>query len=350
MKSKIKAKGYDLLGYAGSDGIRYAWTYMGSNQLLESAAFPQHRKDSCDNISGYTTSVSLGCILQQMGYSCRFCKTGTQMQFIDLLSPFDIAKQNVFMVLSDINCSEHKMCQQSPKEFAYMGQGEPGYSYIQLREAIKLTDIVMNMLGQKVHRHIISTVGIPEMIEAYKGDLRSSFYNNRVTLHYSLHATIERQVIMPIEGKYSFLLVLNSMSGVKALSGEKPCIGILLFNEFSPKNSFVSYTNDLDHIIEILHYIDPEYYRLSFCDFNACEDVGNSKKYEKTVAHDVLEYALNKGYDAKLFSSFGKEESSACGMLGGKEPMMQPNLRWSKLENEAESLLLEANKILSNLN
>lgn len=350
MKSKISIKGYDLLGHAGNDGIRYAWTHIGSNQLLESAAFPQHRKDTLDNICGYTTSVSLGCILRQIGYACRFCKTGALLQFKDLLSPLDIAKQNVFMVLSDINCSDHRMSVQSPREFAYMGQGEPGYSYAQLRLAIKLTDIVMEKLGQKVYRHIVSTAGVPEMIEAYKCDLRSNFYENRVTLHYSLHATNGRQSIMPIDEKYSYHLVLNSMRDVKFLSGEKPCIGILLFNEYSPRNSSVSYTNDLVHVKEILRYIDPACFRLSFCEFNACEEVGTSRNYDQTMANEVLEYAIKNGYESKLFSSFGKDESSACGMLGGKEPFKQSGLKWFDLEKETEKLLIEAYETYSDYN
>lgn len=341
MKSKISIKGYDLLGHAGTDGIRYAWTYVGSNQMLESAAFPQHRKHTYDNICGYTTSVSLGCVLRQMGYACKFCKTGSILRFKDFLSPLDIAKQNIFMVLSDINCSDHRMDVQSPREFAYMGQGEPGYSYTQLRLAIKLTDIVMEKLGQQVYRHIISTAGVPEMIEAYKNDLKSDFYKNRVTIHYSLHATEERQIIMPIDEKYSYHSVLDSMQDINFLSGEKPCIGILLFNEYSPRNSSTSYTNDLSHIKEILHCIDPERFRISFCEFNACDDVGTSRIYEQTNANSILEYAIKNGYESKLFSSFGKEESTACGMLGGKEPFEQAGLKWLELEKEAERLIFE---------
>jgi hypothetical protein len=50
-----------------------------------------------------------------------------RLPFSDMLSSYDIAKQNVFMVLADMNCSEHSELHQSPREFAYMGQGESGY-------------------------------------------------------------------------------------------------------------------------------------------------------------------------------------------------------------------------------
>lgn len=334
--------GYDFLGDEGNDGIRFAWKYDNNKQLLESAAFPQHRKGSQDNICGYTTSVSLGCILRVLGCPCKFCRTGTLLHYVDTLSAFDIAKQNIFMVLADMHCSENGNLHKSPREFAYMGQGEPGYSYPQIREAIKITDYAMEQLGQTVYRHIISTSGIPEMIVAFKDDFKRGYFTSKVTLHFSLHSVYQRKLIMPIEKKYPFPIVLGVMSDIQTLSGEKPCIGIMLFKDYFPYGSNQSISNELSEIKNILQHIDPEKFRLSFCEFNDSTDVGKTDKYSSEAALSVLEYALRKGYEAKLFSSFGKEKSTACGMLGGKTPEKLAGSKWLTLEKEAEKLICDA--------
>lgn len=348
VSSRISICGYDLLGDAGSEGIRFAWNYRGANQFLESAAFPQHRKNAQDNICGYTTSVSLGCILRTIGCPCAFCRTGNLLPYADNLSAYDIAKQNVFMVLADINCSDHSELSDLPREFAYMGQGEPGYSYPQLREAIKLTDYVMSQLGQTVHRHLISTSGIPEMISAFKHDFESGFFNERVTLHFSLHLAEQREMIMPIERKYPFSQVLDIMSDVVTITGEKPCVGIMLFKDYSPKNTEFVYSNELIQVKNILSFIDPQKFRLSFCEFNKSSEVGDSGLYDSDTANTVLEYALEHGYEAKLFSSFGKEKATACGMLGGKVAEKIASSKWINIEKETEALLFQAYKDLYN--
>lgn len=339
--SEIKLGGYDLLGESGCEGIRYAWVYKGNKFLLESAAFCHRRKGEDEPICGYTTSVSLGCILRSLGCSCTFCKTGNTIPFIDMLSAIDIAKQNILMVLADMNCSQHSFIHNSQREFAYMGQGEPGFSYAQVRLAIKITDEVMKQLGQKVFRHILATSGIPEMIYAFKNDFRSNFFRERVTLHFSLHLTSDRECIMPINKKYPFNSVLQAMDDVAALTGEKPCVGILLFQEYHPCNNNYVCTNDKKKIQSIMKELDPEKFRLSFCQFNDSPNVGVANVFSDHAANEILEFARDQGFEAKLFSSFGREKSSACGMLGGKSPEQNISEKWLKLEVKAEEMIAD---------
>ena len=91
------------------------------------------------------------------------------------------------MVLADMHCDDHPALAGRPREFAYMGQGEPGYSYSQVRMAIELTNRAMKELGQTVYRHIVATCGVPETIQLFKSDIQN-YYTERVTLHLSLHA------------------------------------------------------------------------------------------------------------------------------------------------------------------
>lgn len=343
LNSQLKLYGYDLLGDEGKEGIRYAWKYGDNRNLLESAAFIEKTKGVEQNICGYTTSVSMGCILTALGKPCRFCRTGKMVPFSNMLTAVDIAKQNVLMVLTDMNCSDNTDIIDNKREFAYMGQGEPGYSYAQLRIAIKITNIIMKELNQNVYRHIISTSGIPEMIAAYKRDVETNFFDSRVTMHFSLHATSKRSEIMPINSVYPYEYVLNELSSIYDLTGEKPCIGIMLLNNFSSgNNKLSSYSNDAGIIRDILQELDPSVFRISLCEFNNSDDLGTANSFSKEECEEILQIAKNKGFEAKLFSSFGKKEIAACGMLGGKEPEKKIKDKWIKLEKYTDELIKKA--------
>ena len=69
-------------------------------------------------------------------------------------------------------------------------------------------------------------------------------------------------------------------------------------------------------------------------------DVGNALEYPQDIAQKVLSIAKSMGFEAKLFSSFGKKDFSACGMLGGKEPdILIANSKYIELEKQAVSLV-----------
>ena len=341
----MKLYGYDFLVDTEDEGVRYAWRFEDNDckNYVESASFYSHRRDAVDNISGYTTSVSSGCILRSLHRPCRFCRTGAILPFSRLLTAKEIALQNVMMVLADMFLSQNTRTNTAKREFAYMGQGEPGYSYPQVRMAIALTNKVMEMLNQDVYRHIISTSGIPEMIFAYLNDSQSRFYTSRVTLHFSLHLIDKRDQLMPINNIYPYEEILDILNKVRSITGEKPCIGILLFPHFSPNNINVEYNSDADSVINILRILDPDNVRLSFCELNTSFDVGSASCYPKDMALKILSTAKSMGFEAKLFSSFGKKDHSACGMLGGKEPdILIAKSEYSEIEKQAISLVDKA--------
>lgn len=339
-QATIKIAGYDLLGDNGNDGLRFAWSYTDGRALIESAAFPQRSSIYSDDICGYTTSVSAGCILRSFRAPCSFCRTGRLLPFCGPLSYRDIAKQNIFMVLADINCSTHPELHHRPREFAYMGQGEPGFSYTQLRLAIELTNRAMIMLGQEVYRHIFATCGIPEAIIAYKQDLQN-FFTERVTLHYSLHAAQYRELLMPINKRYPYKEILKLMADVCEISGEKPCIGIMLFNDYQAKGNSFSYSNGFENMKQILSELDPKKYRLSFCEYNPSNEICSANVFPREEAERIIHYAKGKGFEAKFFSSFGRKEQAACGTLGGKEPEYAASEKWMQLDRQAEEIIAQ---------
>lgn len=334
----IKIIGYDTLGVDNKDGLRFVWEKENCQHYIESAAFVNRRKYVKEDICGYTTSVSAGCILRAFKSQCSFCRTGNFIPFGGLLSYKDITKQNVFMVLADIYCKDNPSLAHKQREFAYMGQGEPGYSYSQLRLAIELTNQIMKELGQSVYRHVFATAGVSEAIYAYKDDIRS-FFTEKVTLHFSLHAAEQRSSIMPINQIYPYQDIIPLLNEVYDISGEKPCVGIMLFQNFRPHNKDFEYTNSYEVIEKILLKLNPKKCRLSFCEYNESDDIGTNKSYSLDNATAIMRLAKELGFESKLFSSFGKEKQTACGMLGAKEPEKKVSKHWEKLDKLADDLV-----------
>lgn len=338
----IKIIGYDLLD-RGKEGIRYAWEDHRFRNYVESASFISKTKGKNENICGYTTSVSAGCVLRTFGKQCSFCRTGNTLPFGGFLTYKEIAKQNVFMVLTDMYCKDHPELAQKEREFAYMGQGEPGYSYSQVRMAIELTNLIMHELHQKVYRHIFATCGIPEAIKNYIDDVKT-FYSEKVTLHFSLHAANERSLIMPIDAIYPLKESIDLINSIYDVSGEKPCIGIMLFYQYCPTGKKIQYTNSPEKVIEIIRQLNPKKCRLSFCEYNSSSELGSAETYPRGDAEQLLKMVFDLGFEAKFFSSFGKEKQTACGMLGGKEPENRVSIGWKQLEKMADELIIKHTK------
>lgn len=331
----ISIVGYDKLG---TDGRRFVWGKEGHTHYIESAAFVNRRKGMNEGICGYTTSVSFGCILRTFKAQCLFCRTGNVIPFGGVLSYKEIAKQNVFMVLADMLCEDQASKPLKQREFAYMGQGEPGFSYPQVRLAIELTNRIMKQLGQPVYRHVFATSGVLESICAFKDDLKD-FFTERVTLHFSLHAAENRDKIMPINKLYHYDEIISILNDIYDISGEKPCVGIMLFEKFRPKNKEYEYSNSYDTVKKILSELNPQKCRLSFCEYNESDDIGTSEVYPLNNAIKLIRLADELGFESKIFSSFGKEKNTACGMLGAKEPENISLEQWHDIELMTNSLI-----------
>lgn len=334
----LSIEGYDLLGQGRPEGIRYAWRDDRFQNLIESASFNTRTKLGGEKICAYTTSVSSGCILKSKEEPCLFCRTGQVLPFGGLLSYKEIAKQNVFMVLADMHCDDNPSFANREREFAYMGQGEPGYSYELVRLAIELTNKAMSKLGQNVYRHILATSGVPSAIRAFKRDLKG-FFSERVTLHLSVHANEDRCLLMPIDRRFPLSDVLAEADEVADVTGEKTCVGVMLFWNFRPNNGTLVYSNTVNRVSSLLDKLNPDKYRLSFCEYNPAVDVGKADDYPKNEAEALVCLAKKKGFEVKFFSSFGRDELSACGLLGGKKPSRVASEKWRQLDALAEELI-----------
>lgn len=322
---RLQPVGYSHLGRSNSEGVRYVWRLNDKAPYIESAAFKTRAKieiaDIDKRVSAYTTSVSSGCALTAARMPCKFCRTGNTLRFSGPLSSHEIAMQNVFMVMADMERFSDDPGTGNLREFAYMGQGEPGFSYTQLRQAVSITDRAMESLGQKVFRHILATCGVVEMVDALIHDLENNFFNGtRVTFHYSLHATQRRSEVMPIEAIYSHKEIIKRLPRIQELTGEKPCVGVLLFKDYCNGEAPKHYSTNDDEIERIAALLNPEVCRISLCEFNQCDNVGTNDEVTPEEAARLVQKLEDRGFEVKLFASFGKRENTACGLLGGTAP------------------------------
>lgn len=326
--------GYTLLGARGKEGIKYYWIKNGDR--VESLAFNHRQNDPNpnyemrtrdENISAYTTSVSFGCILSASNTQCRFCETGTR-DFRGFLTAEEIAFQNIFMAYYDANCPSFPEVRNHEREFALMGQGEPGFNYAAIRRAIQLTDIAMDAIGQKIYRYIISTSGVHEFIYQLVDDIKSDKYQNRVALHFSLHACGEtRKKLMPIEKTYNHQRFLELCKGYhsayteKYNDTEKIGVGILTFKDFQPyvrdgEQSFDSITLDETMLDNILKTLDSKIFRIDLCEYNKSPSATKSTGVMSNEdVKKLTDFTRRKGFEVKTFSSFGVGKDAGCGML-----------------------------------
>lgn len=317
VENPFTLEGYTLLGGRGIDGIKYHWDKEGKK--VESLAFNRRLKESLEpdvvKTSAYTVSVSYGCQLSATNMQCKFCETG-KLGYKGNLHADEIALQNIFMAEYDANCPSFPQVRDNKREFAYMGQGEPGLNYPAVKQSILLTDCAMSMIDQTVSRYIISTCGISEFMPALIDDIKGGYYKNKVTLHFSLHVIDdERDILMPINKDYDYKEFINQCAKLRQFSNEKIGVGILMFNNFriGSKNS-EAHTLTPEKLEQILKMLDKDIFRIDLCDVNKTS-MGKQSPLRNEDAKKLCEVFGSMGFEGKTFSSFGDSEQSGCGML-----------------------------------
>lgn len=318
-------KGFTLLGSLGTEGIKYHWEKYG--RTVESLAFNKRLKqnngeENIDCTSAYTISVSYGCQLSTCKQQCKFCETGAK-KFQGNIIADDIALQSIFMAEYDSACPSYPQVRNNFREFAYMGQGEPGFNYVSVRQAIKLTDKAMELIGQKVSRHIISTSGVIDFLPALINDIKNKEFLNKVTLHFSLHVVgDDRPILMPIDLEYHYRDFIKECVKLNEISGEKIGVGVLMFKGYKYNKDAKSYTLTRNKLNEILDVLDKDVFKIDLCTLNQTSfGTQTSMSYEE--AQSLLDIVIDRGFEGKIFSSFGENLKSGCGMLSSDQTAMQ---------------------------
>jgi len=308
----LRLKGYELIYPRGEDGIKYLWEKNG--KIVESLTFNNRYKS--ENISAYTASLSHGCILNVDKTQCLFCGTGKN-EFKGYLTAEDIALQNIFMASYDADCSSHPQLKENSREFAYMGQGEAGHAYHLIRKAIKLTDCAMDLINQKVHRHIISTCGITGFIPLLIKDIESGFLKKEVCLHFSLNAIgRDRDILMPINKDYDFRAFIHECELYFKLTQKKVTVSIIMFNNLVFDNVGLTYTLTIEKLNEILTFLNPDIFRIDLRDFYPNSAVSTRPdRARNELALNLVYASERKGFEASITKCFGLDEKMAFGML-----------------------------------
>ena len=299
----------------GDDGVKYIWEKDGRH--VESITFNKRLKKAQnpedEDTSAYTISTSVGCILSAMKCQCNFCQTGMNKDFLPLTSE-DIALQCIFMALYDMDCEDHPEVHDHTREFAFMGQGEPGYHYDIVKKAILLNDLAMKRLGQTVSRYIISTFGNTDFLSSLILDIKNKVFNNKISVHFSLHAIDEeRNMLMPINRHYDYQEFIKLCEKYYRLTKEKIGVAILLFDKYKTINSQVEYSLTQDKLKFILEKLDKNVFRIDLCTLNETH-VGSQSAIGKKKVNDLLDVVKNMGFECKLFESFDNIQIG-CGML-----------------------------------
>ena len=336
--------GYKLLGGLGSDGIKYIWKKQ--DNYIESIAFNRRLKMESSVpedalTSAYTISTSIGCELAIRGMQCKFCETGAN-KFIGHLKAEDIALQCIFMAKYDSNCPSYPQVRNNMREFAFMGQGEPGYNYLAIRQAIMLTDYAMERIDQKVSRYIISSCGIVDFMPALIQDVKNKVFKNKVTVHFSLHEiNEERNTLMPINSESDYHEFIKYCEMFYKVCGEKIGVGILMFNKYQTLDG-KTYTLTKTKLEEILDLLDKDVFRIDLCAVNKTS-TGSQHQLSNAKARELLDVVKEKGYEGKLFTSFGDGEQSGCGMLSSSiNDMEEAGARTIEQFNQSVELLKQA--------
>lgn len=350
-KYNFQLDGHSLIGPRGSEGIKYYWKK--GEDAVESLAFNRRVNEQSNsdpvtietdkNTSAYTISVSCGCALSIMQKQCRFCATGSR-NFKGFLTAEEIAMQSIFMMYYDMNCTSYPEVRNHQREISFMGQGEPGYSYPFIREAIKIIDCAAEIMHQKISRYVISTCGISDFMPSLIDDISNNVFKNNVNIHFSLHSIDEqRNRIMPINIDYDYKEFIQQCNCLYNVTNEKIGVGILMFKNFAPSKRVgeedTLITLDERTLKSILKTLDSKVFRIDLCDFNKTPVATreNNMEVSNEDARKFKKLAEKMGFVTKTFSSFGTDRESGCGMLRSEYIDAEPDGKRT-LENYEKSL------------
>lgn len=146
---------------------------------------------------------------------------------------------------------------------------------------------------------------------------------------------------MPISKEYNYREFIRYCKMLNQVSSEKIGVGILMFNRYKPQNED-KYSLSKKNLEEILEVLDKNIFRIDLCTVNKTK-VGNQHQLNNEKANELLDIVRKKGYEGKLFTSFGDSEQSGCGMLSSSiEDMEEAGTTTIEQFNQSVELLNEA--------
>lgn len=131
----------------------------------------------------------------------------------------------------------------------------------------------------------------------------------------SLHDIDEaRSEIMPINESDNYKEAIEYCKTLYRITREKIGVGILMFDRFHV-NGLPNRTLTPERLERILSVLDNEAFRIDLCSVNKTSVGVQRHQLSHETATNLYTIAEKRGFEVKLFASFGDNQHSGCGML-----------------------------------
>jgi len=243
----------------------------------------------------YTKNRKTICLSTQVGckFACSFCASGFR-GFIRNLTPAEITNQILFL--------QHNLGHKITN-YVLMGMGEPLDNYENVSKAIEIMNDPEGMaIGAR--RITISTCGI------IPGMKKLENLGLQVNLSVSLHATNNslRDALMPINKRYPLEKLVKACEDFIDTTGRMITIEYILIKG---KNDSLE---DADKLAAIAKKLKAK------VNLVPCSTIPNLN-FQSTGRRNInmfMNRLINRGVNATLRESKGKDIQAACGQLAGR--------------------------------
>ncbi len=237
------------------------------------------------------------CVSSQVGCSlgCKFCATGfltriRNLEFDEIVDEVTLLNQQAIDTFG-----------RHLSNIVFMGMGEPLLNYKNVMKAIeRITS--PDGLGMSPRRITLSTAGISKMIKQM-GDDEVKF-----KLALSLHAgnDVKRSAIMPINDTNNLQSLIEALNYFYRKTRNEITFEYILFRDFNDSEK------DAAELVKIYRQVPADL--VNVIEYNPIEQA-DFEKPEEEVTMRFMKYLENKGVNARLRRSRGKDIDAACGQL-----------------------------------
>ena len=123
---------------------------------------------------------------------------------------------------------------------------------------------------------------------------------------------------MPINKEYNYHDFINECSLLFENTQTKIGVSIMLFDQFCCNQKEVKYTLNEEKLNAILDELDRNVFKIDLCFVNKVDSV-RQYPMSREKAENLLKIVHSRGFEGKVFSSFGEGAKAACGMLDSKD-------------------------------
>ena len=269
--------------------------HLKSTDRAEKFLFQLSDGNFIESVLIYAKNRKTICLSTQVGckFACSFCASGLR-GFIKNLTPAEITNQILFLQHN----LKHKIT-----NYVLMGMGEPLDNYENTSKAIMIMNDPEGM-GIGARRITISTCGIIPGIRKLE-DLEL-----QVNLSVSLHATNNdlRDELIPINRRYPLEKLIKACEDFVDATGRMITLEYVLIKG---KNDSLK---DADELAKIAKKLKA---KVNLVPYSTIPNL-NFQSTGRRNTNIFMNRLINRGVNATLRESKGKDIQAACGQLAGR--------------------------------